>query len=102
MHVGGKIAPEELTEFDNNLVGVRKESQESYEVKDVLVSLALMGEIIGGQRRKRRRNNENAKLIDEEAVLEVRGTDKVQERYRILKEIPETEKNGMIHECISG
>ena len=47
--------------------------------------------MIGDQRRLRR-NNENAKLIAEEAVLKVRETNKVQELYRIANEIPETKK----------
>ena len=37
------------------------------------MSLALMGEIIGGQCRVKRRKKESAKLIAEEAVLKVRG-----------------------------
>ena len=92
MHVGSNFAPKELIEFDNNLVGVRNDPKERKEFKDVLVALALMGEMIGDQCRLRRRNNENAKLIAEEAVLQVRETDKIQELHRLLKEIPEAKK----------
>ena len=84
MHVGGEIAPNELTEFDNNLVGVKKFPKEGIEEKDVLMSLALMGEIIGGQCRVKRRNNENAKLIAEEAVQKVRESNKVREIYWVF------------------
>ena len=96
MQDGSNFAPNELIEFDNNLAGVRKESKERNEVKDVLVALALMEEMIGDQRRVRRRNNENAKLIAEEAVLKVRETNKIKELHRILKEIPETKKDERI------
>ena len=51
-----------------------------------------MGEIIGDRRRVKRRNNENVKLMADEAVLRVSGANKIRELYRILKEIPETEK----------
>ena len=55
MHYGGQIAPSELIEFDNNLVGVKRVSEEGNDVKDVLMALALMEEITGDQRRSRRR-----------------------------------------------
>ena len=48
--------------------------------------------MIGNQCMVKRGNNENAKLIAEEAVLKVKGTNKIRELYRILNEIPETEK----------
>ena len=73
MHVGSEIAPNELIEFDNNLVGVGKFLREGIGEKDVLTSLALMGEMIGDQCRVKRRNNENAKLIAKEAVLKPNG-----------------------------
>ena len=47
--LGGEIAPTELTEFDNNLVGVNKFPRKGIEEKDVLAPLALMGEMIGNQ-----------------------------------------------------
>ena len=47
---------------------------------------------MGHRRRKRRRNNENAKLIAEGAALKVRETNKIQELYRIVEKIPETKK----------
>ena len=93
MHVGSEITPNELIEFDNNLVGVEKFPREGIEEKDVLMSLALMEEIIGGQCRVKRRNSENAKLIDGEAVLKVSEANKIRELYRILNEIPETGKD---------
>ena len=71
---------------------MRNNPKERKEFKDVLVALALMEETIGDQRRLRRRNNENAKLIAEEAVLKVREANKIQELLRIVIEIPETEK----------
>ena len=40
----------------------------------------------------KRRNNGNTKLIAEGAVLKVREASKIREIYRILNEIPETEK----------
>ena len=40
----------------------------------------------------RQGNNENAKLIAEEAVLKVGESNKIRELYRIMNEIPETEK----------
>ena len=55
MHAGGQIAPGELIEFDNNLVGVRKVSKERNEVKGVLVSLALMEEILGASAQKKKK-----------------------------------------------
>ena len=72
IHVGSEIAPSEFIEFDNNLVGVNKFPREGIEEKDVLAPLALMGEMIGNQCMVKRRNNENAKLIAEEAVLKVK------------------------------
>ena len=61
--------------------------REGIEEKDVLASLALMEEMIGNQCMVKRRNNENAKLIAEEAALKVRETNKIRELYRILNEI---------------
>ena len=84
MHVGSEITPNELIEFDNNLVGVEKFPREGIEEKDVLMSLALMREIIGNQCRAKRRNNENAKLIAEEAVQKVRESNKVREIYWVF------------------
>ena len=37
-------------------------------------------------------NNENAKLIAEEAVLKMNETNKIRELYRIMNEMPETKK----------
>ena len=64
MHVGGEIAPSEFTEFDNNLVGVGKLPREAIGEKDVLASLALMGEMISNQCMVKRRKNESLKLIE--------------------------------------
>ena len=51
-----------------------------------------MEEMIGDQCRLRRRNNENTKLIAEEAVLKVRESNKTQELHRISEEIPEAKQ----------
>ena len=92
MHVGSEIAPSELIEFDNNLAGVNKFSRGRNEENDVLAALALMEETIANQCMAKRRNNENAKLTAEEAVLKVNEANKIRELYRIMNEIPETEK----------
>ena len=92
MHVGSEIAPSELIEFDNNLAGVNKFSRGRNGENDVLAALALMEETIANQCMAKRRNNENAKLTAEEAVLKVNEANKIRELYRIMNEIPETEK----------
>ena len=51
--------------------------------KDVLASLALMGEMIANQFMAKRRKNESAKLIAEGAVLKVKEANKIRELYRI-------------------
>jgi hypothetical protein len=90
MHEGSEIVPNEFIEFDNNLVKVNQFSEERNEEKDVLVSLALMEEMIVNQCMVKRRKNESLKLIAEGAVLKVKETNKIRELYRILNEIPES------------
>jgi len=92
MHEGSEIPPSELIEFGNNLIRAKKFSGGSNEEKDVLASLALMEEMIANQCMVKRRNNENAKLIAEEAVLKMNETNKIRELYRIMNEIPESQK----------
>ena len=41
---------------------------------------------------RRKGDNEDTKLISEEAVLKVSEANKIRELYRIMNEIPETEK----------
>ena len=49
MHVGSESVPNELIEFDNDLERENQFSEERNEEKDVLASLALMGEMIVNQ-----------------------------------------------------
>ena len=49
MHEGSEIAPNELIEFDNNLVRAKQFSGERNDEKDVIASLALMEEMIANQ-----------------------------------------------------
>ena len=60
--------------------------------KDVLMSLAFTEEITAGGCGIKRGNNGDAKLTVEEAVLKVRGANKIRELYQILREIPEAGK----------
>ena len=72
MHDGSAIDANELIEFGNKLAIANTPSKKRNEEKDVLPLLALMGEMIANQRLAKRRNNEDAKLIAEESVLEVK------------------------------
>ena len=92
LHVGSEIAPSELIEFDNNLAGVGKFSGGRNGEKDVLAPLALMEEMIANQCMVKRRKNEDAKLIAGKAVLKVNEANKIRELYRIMNEIPESQK----------
>ena len=51
-----------------------------------------MEEMTLNQRIEKRRNNEDVKLIAEEAVVNGKEKNKIRELYRILNEIPEAEK----------
>ena len=65
MHEGSEIAPNELIGFGSNLVRANQFSGERNGEKDVLASLALMGEMIANQRMAKRGKSENSKLIVE-------------------------------------
>ena len=92
MREGSEIAPNELIEFYISLERENQFSEERNGEKDVLASLALMGEMIANQCMVKRRKNESAKLLAEGAVLKVNEKNKVRELYRILNEIPESKK----------
>ena len=54
MHEGRELPQSELIGLDNNLAGVGKFSRDRNGEKDVLASLALMGEMIANQRMAKR------------------------------------------------
>ena len=60
--------------------------------KSMFNATSSNGGMIVDQCMVKRRKNENTKLIAEGAVLKVIGANKIRESYRILNEIPETEK----------
>ena len=62
------------------------------EEQRVLMALALLGEVILGQRQKRLMENRDAGRITEVAVLKINEANKIRELYRRIGEIPETEK----------
>ena len=66
---------------------VRK--QEMNEERKVLMELALMGELILDQCRLKLKENQDADLITEVAVLKVNEANGIRERYRAIFEIPE-------------
>ena len=58
----------------------------------VFIVVGFGEEMISNQCIEKRRKNEDAKLIAEEAVAKGKEKNKIRELYRILNEILETEK----------
>ena len=69
----------------------RKKGNEEEE-QHVLAALALLGEVITDQRQVELKENQDADLITDSAVLGINETNKIRELYRALCEIPETVK----------
>ena len=69
---------------------VRKKGSE--EEQQVLAALAFLEEVISDQCRLKLKENQDADLITEPAVLGINETNKIRELYRTLCEIPETKK----------
>ena len=58
----------------------------------VLTAMALLEEVILGQRQQNLKENQDAIRINEVAVLGINETNKIRELYRVLGEIPENGK----------
>ena len=94
----GGLVGEERMEFREEQAEVVRKKGEEEEEKQVLAALALFGEIIADQCQQKLKGNQDVNRIAEMETLKINETAKINELYREISEIPETEKEKNVNE----